>query len=91
MDANGDGVLQFNEIIDHYKGVDSHVLDALKDMFKENDYNNDGVVSKRELFQLALRLIMLGGLGEEPKYADLTPEQQAEMRQAVNTQRATEE
>ena len=59
MDANGDGVLQFEEIINHYKGVDSHVLDALKDMFKENDYNNDGVVSKRELFQLALRLSCL--------------------------------
>lgn len=77
MDANGDGVLQFEEIIDHYKGVDSHVLDALKDMFKENDYNNDGVVSKRELFQLALKLIMLGGLGEQPKYHDFTAEEQA--------------
>lgn len=62
LDANGDGVLQYDEVMKGYEGVDSSIKDELKAMFKENDYNGDGVVSKRELFQLALRMIMLGQL-----------------------------
>ena len=50
LDANGDGVLQYDEVMKGYEGVDSSIKDELKAMFKENDYNNDGVVSKRELF-----------------------------------------
>ena len=50
MDANGDGVLQYEEVMNAYQGVDSTIKEELKAMFKENDYNNDGVVSKRELF-----------------------------------------
>lgn len=43
-------------------------------MFKETDHNNDGVVSKRELFQLILRLIMEGAnLGVT--YDEMTPEE----------------
>ena len=60
MDANKDGVLTFDEVMNHYGNVDSAVKSALTAMFKENDYNKDGVISKRELFQLALRMIMLG-------------------------------
>ena len=61
IDANGDGILQYDEVMKAYDGVDSAIKEELKQMFKENDYSG-GVVSKRELFQLVLRLIMLGQL-----------------------------
>lgn len=88
MDTNKDGVLTFDEIMNHYGDVESSVKDALKEMFHENDYNKDGVVSKRELFLLALRLIMLGApIGES--YENITLETPPPPKMPVNLAMAT--
>ena len=68
LDKNQDGVLQFDEIMGNFDNVDDNLRESLKELLG-NDQS--GVVSKRELFYLCLKLVMLGALGDQPTYDNM--------------------